>query len=109
MTEQVEQTRKSMMDGSAWVRGFFMLLFAFIYQLAEMVLVFICIFQFLIKLFSGDVNERLQDFGDDVSRFLFQILQFETFNTEYRPFPFNPWPGHEAQFEEIEDEARSDQ
>tara|TARA_B100001105_G_C22265054_1_gene388487 strand:- start:499 stop:822 length:324 start_codon:yes stop_codon:yes gene_type:complete len=69
-----------------------MLLFAFIYSLAEFVVVFICIFQFIVRLVSGDINDRLLAMSRGVCEFILQILQYETFNTDYKPFPFNPWP-----------------
>lgn len=96
-----EQVRQSVMSGNTWIRGLYMILFAVIYQLAELVLVFVCFLQFLFKLLTGELNEPLLDFGDDVTAYIQQILQFETFNSEYRPFPFNPWPGQEGMDQEV--------
>jgi hypothetical protein len=90
-----EDVRQSVMSPNTWVRGLYMLLFALIYQMAEVVMVFLCIFQFVVKLLSGETNERLLDFGEELSAFMLQILQFETFNSEFKPFPLNPWPSIE--------------
>jgi len=87
-----DEVRQSMMSTSTWTRGLYMLLFAFIYSLAEFVVVFICIFQFIVRLVSGDINDRLLAMSRGVCEFILQILQYETFNTDYKPFPFNPWP-----------------
>ena len=87
-----DEVRQSMMSASTWTRGLYMLLFAFIYSLAEFVVVFICIFQFIVRLVSGDINDRLLAMSRGVCEFILQILQYETFNTDYKPFPFNPWP-----------------
>ncbi|HIG59407.1 MAG TPA: DUF4389 domain-containing protein [Gammaproteobacteria bacterium] len=87
-----DEVRQSMMSTSTWTRGLYMLLFAFIYSLAEFVVVFICIFQFIVRLVSGDINDRLLAMSRGVCEFILEILQYETFNTDYKPFPFNPWP-----------------
>ena len=87
-----DEVRQSMMSASTWTRGLYMLLFAFIYSLAEFVVVFICIFQFIVRLVSGNINDRLLAMSRGVCEFILQILQYETFNTDYKPFPFNPWP-----------------
>lgn len=87
-----DEVRQSVMSTSTWTRGLFMILFALIYQMAELVIILTCIFQFVAKLITGQPNERLLVFSEEVSEFILQILQFETFNTEYKPFPFNPWP-----------------
>jgi hypothetical protein len=69
-----------------------MLLFALIYSMTEFVVVFICIFQFISRLVRGEVNDRLLALSEEACEFMLQILQYETFNTDYKPFPFNPWP-----------------
>ncbi len=75
-----------------WIRGLYMLLFAFIYGVAELVVVTLVIIQFLIRLLTGDTNDRLLAFGRGLSRYIYQILLFLTFNTEEKPFPFAEWP-----------------
>ena len=87
-----DEVRQSMMSTSTWTRGLYMWVFAVIYSLAEFVVVFICIFQFIVRLVSGDINDRLLAMSRGVCEFILQILQYETFNTDYKPFPFNPWP-----------------
>jgi hypothetical protein len=87
-----DEVRQSMMSTNTWTRGLYMLLFALIYSLAEFVVVFTCIFQFIVRLVSGDINHRLLAMSKGVCGFMLQILQYETFNTDYKPFPFNPWP-----------------
>ena len=81
---------------STWVRLVFMLLFAVIFYVSEMVLFAVAAVQFLFKLFSGDANERLTRFGANLATFLPQVAQFRTYNTEDMPFPFADWPGGET-------------
>ena len=87
-----DEMRKSMTSTNTWTRGLYMLLFALIYSMTEFVVVFFCIFQFISRLVRGEVNDRLLALSEEVCEFMLQILQYETFNTDYKPFPFNPWP-----------------
>ena len=49
--------------------------------------------QFLHVLFTGQSNPRLKDFGLSLARYAYQVLEYLTFNTEVRPFPFDTeWP-----------------
>ena len=76
-----------------WKRGLFMLLFAVIYSIAEIVVCFVVVFQFLCVLITGDKNSRVLELGQSLSAFIYEVLQFVTFNSERMPFPFEAWPG----------------
>ena len=94
MTEETPQeTGKSVTARSTWLRGFFMLLFAIAYGIAELLLLVTVVFQFLCLLVTGKTVERLLVFGENLGRYFYQIIRYLTFNTEERPFPFSDWPG----------------
>lgn len=76
---------------STWMRILYMLLFIFIYGIAEIVLVGVVLLQTLFKLFTGNTNDRLLGFGDEMSRYMYDMWRFLTFNCEDKPFPFNEW------------------
>ncbi|MDA1302338.1 MAG: DUF4389 domain-containing protein [Proteobacteria bacterium] len=84
--------KDSLTASESWIRGFYIVLFTIIYSVAEIVLVAIVIFQFLMTLLTRQTNDRLLDLGDDLSIFQYQILQFATYNSDEKPFPFGPWP-----------------
>jgi hypothetical protein len=86
------ELKDSLTASETWIRGFYILLFTIIYSVAEIVLVAIVIFQFLMTLLTRQTNDRLLDLGDDLSIFQYQILQFATYNSDEKPFPFGPWP-----------------
>ena len=75
-----------------WLCGFFMLLFVVIFNVAEILLLAVAGFQFLCVLFTGQANSRLVDFGSSLSRFVFEVARFLSYNTEDKPFPFKDWP-----------------
>jgi hypothetical protein len=100
-----ESTRERLIRGDIWVRALFMVLFAIAFGLTRVIIVFVVIFQFLAVLITGRANEPLLQFGKNLSVYILEILEFQTFNTELRPFPFSPWPDEEPGGEEWVDGA----
>ena len=81
-------------DKDTWIRGLMMLLFVAIYNVAAILIGAVAALQFAWKLVTGAPNGRLTSFGEDLSRYFYQILRFLTFNTDDKPFPFDEWPSH---------------
>ncbi|MFA6903801.1 MAG: DUF4389 domain-containing protein [Gallionellaceae bacterium] len=90
MTEIEETTSKR----KIWIRGFFMLLMAMVYQLAGTVMFIVTVIQFVMALLDTP-NNRLIAFGRGLGRYLQQIVNFLTFAEEEIPFPFSDWPAGE--------------
>lgn len=78
--------------GTTWRRFGFMLVLAPILACAGFLVAFTALFQFFSVLASGETNPQLTGFGRELSRFATSIMDFLTYNTERRPFPFGPWP-----------------
>jgi hypothetical protein len=104
MSNDVKENLKSQ---STWKRGLYMLLYAIFYTLAEIVLFAVIIFQFLLKLFTGETNERLRKLGQGLSTYIYQILQYMNFNSEYQPYPFGAWPKGEPKPAKLADQSES--
>jgi len=75
-----------------WARLLFMLLFAAIYGVAEIVLVAVVAVQFGFVALSGKRNENLLRFGGRLARYLYDVVLYLTYNRDRRPFPFDDWP-----------------
>ncbi|MGC2049559.1 MAG: DUF4389 domain-containing protein [Gallionella sp.] len=75
-----------------WLRGLFMLLMFFAFQVSGTVLCIVTVIQFVMVLLSQKPNERLLLFGRSLGRYLQQIADFQAFATEEMPFPFKDWP-----------------
>ena len=103
-----ESTRQRLVSGDIWIRALNMALFAIVYSIAKFIIVFLVIFQFVTVLFTRRVNEPLLQFGKNLSIYILEILEFQTFNTELRPFPFSPWPDEAPGGEEWLDDTESD-
>jgi hypothetical protein len=86
-----DTVKENLKDSSTWMRLLYMLIFVIIFNIGELLVGALVIFQLLVKLFTGETNDRLRDFGQQLSQYLYRILQFLTFNSEDKPFPFDDW------------------
>ncbi len=91
-----EELRERLSSKDIWVRALYMIFFAIAYSVAEVVITFLVIFQFLAILFTRHANEPLLKLGKNLSTYVWEVLQFQTFNTETRPFPFSSWPDEDT-------------
>ncbi len=91
-----EELKQRLSRGDIWGRALYMIFFAIAYSAAEFVVTFLVIFQFFAILFTRQANEPLLKLGNNISTYIQQILRFQTFNTETKPFPFSSWPEEEV-------------
>lgn len=74
------------------MRAIWMLLFFFVWQIAEVVLLIVVVAQLVMRALNGKPNESLRGFGDSLSQYVAQIGRFGTFNTDRKPWPMSDWP-----------------
>ena len=84
--------KNNLKQRATWLRGLYMLMYAIFYSIAEILITAVVIFQFLLFLFTGRGNERLLKFGQSLATYVYQVLQYLTFNSEYQAYPFGAWP-----------------
>lgn len=84
--------KENVTEKSTWLRGFFMLIFAICYGLAEALLFVIVLFQFLASVVTGKPNAQLVPISRAISRYIFDILLYLTYNSEKQSFPFADFP-----------------
>lgn len=77
---------------SLLMRALWMLVFFFVWQLAEVVLLVVVVAQLVTRLLNGQANDSLRGFGDSLSQYVAQIGRFATFNTDRKPWPMSDWP-----------------
>ena len=77
---------------NVWGRGLVMVVFAVLFNLAQTVLLFCAVAQFLWLLIDTQRNERLSAFGESLGRWLQSVARFQTGATDVRPFPWDSWP-----------------
>jgi len=74
-----------------FIRTGYIVLFAILYSIAEIVLSAIVIFQIVHTFIRNDINLRLKKFSAEINIYVYDILQYVTFNSEVKPYPFNEW------------------
>jgi len=87
-----EQIKSNLVSSKHWLRLAFMLIFAVLLQVAGVVMWVLVSLQFVFSLVTGSDNQPLRKLGHSVSQFVYQTLQFLTYNSEEKPFPFSDWP-----------------
>lgn len=80
------------LNGESWRRFGFMLLFAPLLGCVGFMIAFVALFQFFSVLASGENNAQLRSLGRDLSRFAVAIMDYLTYNTDRKPFPFAASP-----------------
>ena len=77
------------------MRGLFMLIFFVAARFVAVLATFIALYQFICTLITRKPNDNLKDFGKDLSLYAADIIQFLTYSTDRKPWPFSP--GNEAE------------
>ena len=73
---------------STWLRLLFMVIFYVIATVTSAVLSVVVVLGFFWVLFTAEKNSQLQQAGQEIAAYLYEIVRYLTFNTEDRPFPF---------------------
>ena len=99
------EIKENVKQKSIWMRGLYMIIFSLFYSIAEIVLFATVIIQFVIKLFTGDTNPRLLKLGQSLATYIYQIIQFLTFRSEYHVYPLGAWPkGEPSELKTLQNE-----
>ena len=72
-----------------WMRALHMIIFMVLFGVAETLLFFMAIFQFLWMLFTKKRNPSIAQFGDMVSAWLRDVGRFQSGATDDKPFPWS--------------------
>lgn len=95
--ETVRPIEQHFKSKSTWLRLVFMLLFCVLASVASMVGSVVILLGFFWVLFTGETNEHLRRLGQGIASYIYQIIQYLTYNSDERPFPFDAgWPGSDV-------------
>ena len=75
-----------------WKRLIFMIFFAIIFNIVEVIVFLVVIVQFISKVSTGKVFDRLRVFSHELGTYIQQIIEFITYCQDEKPYPFNAWP-----------------
>lgn len=92
-SRESSEIEKNVKEKSTWVRLFFMIVLAILYGLSCIVLGAVVVVQFFYVLFTGQTKDQLKAFGHSLAIYSFEVIDYLTFNTDVKPFPFEgEWP-----------------
>ncbi|MCK4504768.1 MAG: DUF4389 domain-containing protein [Candidatus Aegiribacteria sp.] len=74
------------------IRGAFMLLFFVAARCVGVLVSVITLFQFLCALIAGKPNGNVKHFGRNLSLYAAEIIQFLSYSTDRKPWPYSKWP-----------------
>lgn len=80
---------------SFWLRSLFMVLFFIVYRIVDILVLLVAISQWFYVLLSGDANDGLRQFAKGLSLYVAQIINYLSYNSEEKPYPFSDWPKEE--------------
>lgn len=77
-------------DRQQWLRLLFMLLYAVVLYMTMWIMGVVVLVQLIFKLATGNTQSGVTHFAADLTTFINQMVRFLTYQTEIRPYPFNP-------------------
>lgn len=92
-----EETKQNLKNTNFWVRLLFMLLFSLVLYVAGLVLAITIFFQIIVNLITSESNVRIKTFSHNLNIYIHELLQYLTYNTEEKPYPFKDWPSDKQQ------------
>jgi hypothetical protein len=93
MSVQLDDIVVNLSKAKSWVRILFMIAFvAVLYIIIAPIILVMMIAQGLFSLITGENNYNLRMLGGSLNKYVFQILQFISYMSEDKPFPFSGFP-----------------
>ena len=110
MAEKLDNIIGNLKQGSAWVRVILMIAFAVVlYVIIPAIVLVLMLTQTLFVFITGDSNVNLRVLGTALSKYIFEVLQFLSYASDNRPFPFSAFPSVENDDFSFNTEEKSDE
>tara|TARA_Y100000589_G_C27029905_1_gene578550 strand:- start:560 stop:931 length:372 start_codon:yes stop_codon:yes gene_type:complete len=84
-----EINEDELLELKKWKRFFFMVIYSFAINAVVSILIILAILQSLFYLFSSKTNNQLKSANNWLQGFFNDALNFLSFNTDSKPWPFN--------------------
>ncbi|BCS95292.1 hypothetical protein DSLASN_09240 [Desulfoluna limicola] len=75
-------------------RALFMLAFWIASRIALAIVIALALFQLIWTVITRSPNDKIIRFGRSLGAYLSQIVNFLTYTTDQKPWPFQDWPDH---------------
>jgi len=73
-------------------RALYTILYLIIGRFISMVLFVIALTQYIYSWLTGEPNEKILHFTEDLAEYSKQLVSYVGFNTEEKPWPVGDWP-----------------
>lgn len=100
MTEPTLKEKLSVKE--KWIRLIFMIFFVLVTFLTRILIWVIAAFQFIYTMLVGKPAKTLLPFSESLSKYIYQIMEYLTYVSEQKPFPFEAWPTTKEKHKKIE-------
>ena len=87
-----EDVVENIKETSIWLRLVLVIIFLFVFTFTDIILWLIAGVQFLFTIFTKKPNENLLSLSVKIRNYLSQIIDFVTYSSDLKPFPFSPFP-----------------
>lgn len=77
---------------STWITAALVVIYLLLLGFLDILLWIIAGVQFLFTVFTREPNAHLSSFSIKLRNYFVQIIDFVTYSSHERPFPFNPFP-----------------
>jgi hypothetical protein len=84
-----EINKDELLDMKKWQRFFFMFIYSFAINGVASLLIALAIIQFIFYLFTSQTNAKLRSANDWLLSFFIDSVNFISFNTNSKPWPFS--------------------
>ena len=84
-----EINKDELLDLKKWQRLFFMIIYGAAINFVVSILIFLVAIQFIFYLFTSKTNNQLQSANNWLHGFFNDSLNFLSFNSDSKPWPFN--------------------
>ena len=81
--------KDELLDLKKWKRFFFMVIYSFAINAVVNILIILAVLQSFFYLFTSKINNQLQSANNWLQGFFNDSLNFLSFNTNSKPWPFN--------------------
>ncbi|MDT8397838.1 MAG: DUF4389 domain-containing protein [Pseudomonadales bacterium] len=87
-----DDLKENILAPGQWLRILYMAFFGVVCWLLGIILSVLIVAQALFSLITGTDNPNLRRLGGVLGMYFFQVLQFLTYNSQDKPFPFADFP-----------------
>ncbi len=74
------------------IRLLYIVLFYLVFGVSEIILALVTIVQSVLNLLSDGPSRSLQEFGQSLSLYIAQIVEYLSYSSDQKPYPFDDWP-----------------